>query len=344
MAKKLFFIFIFLLIILTGTSGYMIIEGWNFIDSLYMTVITVTTIGFTEVRPLSVYGRVFTILFALIGIGVITTFISIISSIITQTKIIENYRRKKMEKSISRLKNHVIVCGAGNIGRYVIKELVRENKRPVVVIDNDPNFINLAQKDLKDIDYNEKSLFFVEGDPSKEDILLNHANINNAYGLVTCLPNDSSNLLISLTVKNLNPRVKVSAFVIEEENIPKFYLLGVDDVISGNFIIGKRLATSMVNENILSFIEQISFIRDRSYYIADIVISSDSKVIGKTLRELNLPNNFDLLVVAVKSQDFSEYIFNPKADYTINKNDVLIVMGKKKISRKLVIMSKISFL
>jgi len=329
MTKKIFFILVVLFIIFLGTIGYMLIENWSFLDALYMTIITITTIGFGEVRPLNVGGRVFTMFFSIIGIVIITTFISVISSFIIQTKIVENYRRRKMEKTIREIKGHIIICGAGNIGRYVLKEVLKEKKRPVIVIDNDTNFLSLAQNSVKDIEYNNKKLIFIDGDPSKEEVLLNKANINNAYGLIACLPNDSSNLLIALTVKNLNPRVKVSAFVLEEENIPKFYLVGVDDVVSGNFLIGKRLASSMINENILSFIEQVTFVKDRSYYLADVTVSKGSSIIGKTLREINVPNKFDILIIAVKSVEFSEYIFNPKADHVIKENDILIVMGQK---------------
>ena len=316
--------------ILIGTFGYMMLEKWNFLDSIYMTIITLTTIGFQEVHPLSSAGRIFTLVFALIGFSILAGSISILSSAIIEWRVIERYRRKKMFDKIKKFKKHIIICGAGRIGKYVILEMLK-SKKEFVVIDHEPSYI---QQIIKELNLGEKDLYFIEGDATKEEILL-QAGIMNAEGLISCLPEDSQNLFICLTAKSLKQNLKVTSFVIEEQNTSKFFLIGVDEVVSGNFIIGKRLALSMMNENILSFLEQVTYIEKQAYYLGNVDVKSHSSLIGKTLKDANIGHNVGLLIFAIKKAGETQYEFNPKSDHIVQTGDVMIALGSQHDLEKL---------
>ncbi len=318
--------------ILIGSISYMWIENWSFLDALYMTVMTLTTIGFAEVHPLSKLGRLFTIFFSLMGFFILAGSITILSSAIVEGNVLGIIRRKKMFKKISKTKKHIIICGAGRIGKHVIHEVMKSKKK-FVVIDHDKNYIDELMK-TKGLTEKNGDFLFIEGDATKEEILI-QAGITNASGLISCLAEDSQNLFISLTAKHLNPKIKVSAYVIEEQNTEKFFMIGVDEVVSGNFIIGKRLAISMMKENILSFLDQVTFVGEQAYYLGDVTLKDNSPISGKSLREAAITQNVGLLVFAIKSFNTNKYQFNPNPNSILKMGDVLVVMGTSNDLEKL---------
>ena len=324
-AKRIIGIIIFILaMILLGTLGFMLIEGWNFLDSIYMTIIILTTIGFQEVHPLSGSGKVFTMIFSLIGFSILAGSISILSSAIIEGKVINIYRRKRMQKRISKLKKHTIICGAGHIGKHVIREIINL-KEEFVVIDYAGELLQQIQSELE---ANSKSneFLYLEGDAGREEVLL-QAGIEQAAGLISCLPQDAQNLLICLTAKTMNPKLKIASFVIEEQNSSKFFRIGVDEVISGNFLIGKRLALSVKNSNIISFLDQVTYINKEPFYLEEVQLMASSPLVGKMLKETGIAKEIGLLIIAVKKQHRQKYDFNPKADTSLDAGDILITIG-----------------
>lgn len=320
--------------IVLGTISYMGFEKWGFIDSLYMTVMTITSIGSQEIKPLSIQGKIFTIIYSLIGFLTMAGSIGILSSALIEGHILGVYKRRKKMRKIEKLKNHLIICGVGDIANHVIREVIRANKDFVLIDEaakikafkEEMSYIGIG-KDLE-------KLLIIEGDPSKEDVLLS-AGLSNAKGLLSCMQEDAQNLFICLSAKNLNPLIRLSTYVIEEENTPKFFLIGVDDVVSGNFIIGKRIAYAMLQENVQSFLDQVTFIGQKAFFLGEVEIKEQSFLIGKTLKESNISNATGLLVFSIKKFNQSDFIFNPNSNILLEQGDILIVLGSDEDVKKL---------
>lgn len=309
--------------IVLGTITYILLENWNVLDSLYMTVIVLTTIGFSEVHPLSVNGRIFTIIFSLIGFGILAVAISILSSSIIEGDILGNRRRKKMLQNMKRLKNHLIVCGAGKVGKHVITS-IREAKRSFVAIDITESALSQYHEENGTSD-----CFFIQGDATDEKIL-QQAGVERAYGLISCVRDDAKNLFICLTAKKLNPNIKISSYVIDEVNMSKFYMVGADEVVSGDFVIGKRLIVSLLNENIASFLEQTNYVSaDEAFFLGDVVVSDNSRLINKSIREADIYRKVGLLIFAYKSHSDNSFTFNPDASIVLNAGDTLVTFGSQ---------------
>ncbi len=287
-----------------------------------MTVIIITTIGFKEVRELSYHGRIFTIIFSLLGYIGFFVSMSIFSSIIIEFILINKGGNKRMLEKISKLKHHYIICGIGKVGKNVVSSLLKLNETIVLIDTNDilakyPEFSN-----------NEKILY-ITGDATNEDILIS-AGIKNAKGLVTSVRDDAINLFIALTAKKLNPNLKISTYVLDEKNISKFYSIGVDEIISGDSLIGERLALSLTNKNIFKFIEQTNIINsDQLFYVGDITIKAKSKFIGNSIKEANIYRKIGLLIFAIKKHNEAFYKYNPDPDTILEENDILITFGSK---------------
>jgi len=290
-----------------------------------MTVIVITTIGFKEVKPLSHNGIIFTIIFSLLGFIGFFLSLSIFSSIILEFIILNNRSNKKMLDKISKLKNHYIICGIGKVGKNVVSSLLKLNKKLVLI-----DIIDIKEIILSHLDFNNnKNIFYITGDATDENILL-QAGIKNAKGLVASVRDDAINLFIALTAKKLNPDLTIASYVIEEKNISKFYSIGIDEVISGDSLIGERLALSLTNKNIFKFIEQTNIINgDQTFYIGDIAIKENSKFIGKSLRDTNIYREIGLLIFAIKKYNEQFYKYNPDLETILEKGDILITFGSE---------------
>jgi voltage-gated potassium channel len=208
-----------------GTALYSWIEGWSLLDSLYMTVLVLTTIGFREVQPLSSGGTVFTIIFSLVGFIFLAGFISLFSSNILEILLSEKRKGKRMQKRINKLKDHIIVCGSGKLGRHIIGSFL-DHKQDFVVIDIAEHLYKLLGIE----ESTEKHPWhYVEGDPTEEDFL-RRTGIEKAAGIITCMPQDAQNLFIGVTAKKLCPGIKWTTVVNDENNSTKFTTVGADDV------------------------------------------------------------------------------------------------------------------
>ncbi len=314
-----------LFMILVGTTMYTWIEGWSVFDSLYMTVIVLTTIGFQELHPLSRNGRIFTIVFSLSGYFLLAASISILISSIIESDFLNNRRRKRMFDRISRLRNHIIICGAGKVGGHVTDSLLQARK-PFVLIDTDPAvFERFAQRRKIET----RNLLTITGDATKEEIL-QQAGVEKAFGIITCVRNDAVNLFIALTAKKLNPNIRISSYVMDEVNIKKFYHIGADDVISGDFVIGKRLTASMLNPNIALFIEQTNALGENdSFFVGNVTIGDRSPHVNKTIREADIFRQVGLLIFALRKKDSAKFMFNPDAATLLEHGDTLITFGSQ---------------
>jgi len=309
-------------ILLLGTLGYMFVEGWGFLDSLYMTVITIATVGFKEVGPLSSQGKIFTILLIMIGMGILLFSISTVTAFLVEGDLNVMLRRRKMVKRISELTGHYIVCGIGKIGMHIIDELYKTG-RHFVAIDRNEKVCNALA---------DKKILYIQGDATHSSVLKS-ANIEYAKGIFCSLHDDAENLLLTLTAKALNPKLRIIVKAEEDESDEKMRKAGADGVILPKFIGGLRMASEMVRPKAVTFLDGMLKGPDEVCRVEDITFDDSSQFIGKTLKESGLLNKKGITVVAVKKGN--RYIFNPAEEEKIESGDDLIIIGETKNIREI---------
>ena len=320
---------VFLLaIILIGTVGYWFIGGrqYSFMDTLYMTVITILTIGFTEVIDLSGNpgGRAFTIFIAISGIGITMYVITNLIGLVVEGELTESFRRRRMEKTVNNYRHHFIVCGLGAIGSYIAGELYG-TRRPYVVVDADKEVVEKALQSLPD-------QIVLEGDATNNDTLIK-AGIERAAGLFAVTGDDNQNLVISLTAKQVNPRVRVVARCTDVRNDEKIKRAGADAVVSPDFIGGLRMTSEMIRPTVVSFLDMMLRETDKNLRVEE--ISLPDAFVGKAISALDLKRHPQTLILAVKTED--GWIYNPSRDYVIRIADTLVYIstpeGKDELER-----------
>ena len=303
---------LFLMVVLTliGTIGYIVIEGYNFLEALYMTVITVASVGFNEVHPLSEAGRVFTIFLIVINLGLFTYFITLLSRYFFDLEFIKKYKLIKMENSIQKLKDHVIICGFGRNGKESA-QVLHHNKIPFVVVEEK----NELEKDLDfEVEY------FMKGDATKDETLL-EAGIANARAVIITLPVDADNLFVVLTARQLNPNVKVISRASQDSSIKKLKIAGASNVIMPDKIGGAHMATLVMLPDVVELLSIMSTRNNAEFRVAEL---EAGKTI--TLNELDLWKKTNCTLLGIKNKD-NHFTINPPATHTVNAGEDLIVMG-----------------
>lgn len=305
-------------IILGGAVGYHIIEGWPFIDAFYMTIITISTVGFGEVRPLSGVGKVFTIILILSGVATITTGVSLIFSSIIEGTFGEIMRRQRMKKKLKKIKDHFIICGIGVVGEDIVQEFIRQ-KSSFVIIEKDKNVLDSLLNDLPDV-------LYVLGDATDDEVLKD-AGIERAKGIIAVLGNDADNLYICLTARSLNPQSRIIARAIEGEAINKLKKAGADYVFAPEKIGGVRLAAAALRPTVTSFLDAILKGEYLNLVLDEVEVREHSVIADKTLKEAEISKNIGIIILAIKSANVAKLVFNPSSDTLINQGDVLISFG-----------------
>lgn len=295
-----------------GAVGYRLIEGFSWVDGVYMTFITLTTIGFREVAPLSAGGRIFTMLLATFGIGAVAFIATRAAQFLLNPEAI---RTRRMTNKISDLDSHYVICGYGRIGRRIALDLKRAN-RPFVVVDASPERCDEAIAD---------GVLAVHGDAEEEQVL-ESAGIRRARGLILTLPNDSSNVYVTLSARGMNPGLYIVARTDTHRNRQKLERAGVNTVIAANEIGADRMASVILRPNVSRFVEEVLQSHSFDLNLDEVLVEPRSKVAGKTLRDSGLRSKYNAMVVAILGQD-GKMNFNPPAEATINPGDTLIVMG-----------------
>ncbi|MBI2362731.1 MAG: potassium channel protein [Elusimicrobia bacterium] len=298
-----------------GTLGYMLVEGWSPFDALYMTVITVGTVGYGETHPLNGPGRVFTIFLILMGLGVTAYAFSQLTAILVEGGLSNVMRRKKMEKRITELEQHFIISGLGHIGRVILEELT-STKRPVVIIERDAE---------KAAELEREGLLVVHGDALHDEVL-ERTGIKRARGIFCTLGNDQDNIVLALAAKEFNPSVRVVSELHEPRHRDRLARCGADAVVSSPHIGGLRLASEMVRPITVSFLD--SMIRDRSYTyrFEEVSVAPGSRLVGRPLGRLEVSGRAPA-VVAVKESKSGRYAINPPDEQALEAGDVLVVLG-----------------
>lgn len=303
-------VFMLLLTILVGTAGFMFIEHYNFLDALYMTVITISTVGFAEVKPLSETGRIFTIILILVNLGLFTYFVTLLTRFFSDGEFIKLYKQIKMENSIQQLRQHVIICGFGRNGKESA-QILFNNKIPFVV---------LEEKNEKEKDLDFEVLYFMKGDATKDEVLL-EAGIKNARALIITLPIDADNVFVVLTAKQLNPGIKIISRASQDSSVKKLKIAGADNVIMPDKIGGAHMATLVMLPDVVEMLSIMSTQSNASFRVAEVQASKNI-----SLGELDMWSKTNCTILGIKTAG-NQYIVNPDAGYQISSGDGLIVMG-----------------
>ena len=313
----------FLLVALLGfgTLGYYLIEGWGWMDGLYMTFITLTTIGFREVNSLSDAGRLFTIAIGILGIGSVAFIGTRVAQLVLTGQLI---RFRHMKKQIEQLNDHYIIAGFGRIGSRIAHDLSDAGKS-FVVLDHDENKLQTAARN---------GFKYWHGDAQSE-ATLTIAGIERATGLILTLPEDSSNVFATLTARELNPSIFIMVRTDTHKNMRKLIRAGADKVVAAYEIGADRMAHVILKPNVDRFMEEALLSNDLDLNMHEVVVEKGALLDGTTLAESSFRSQFDAIVVALINSDDGSMNFNPRADTRITAGDVLIVLGSDAMVRRL---------
>ncbi|MCA1905986.1 MAG: potassium channel protein [Desulfarculus sp.] len=304
-----------LLVLAGGTAGYMLIEGWDFHDSLFMTITTVATVGYGEVHPLSRPGEIFSMALILVGVGSVLYFLTMITQWVVEGKLRQVMGRRSLERKIRSLKDHYIICGYGRIGAQVADMLAEKNVGMVVIDTSEEATRRLEAA----------GIHYVLGSATEDESLL-AAGIDRARGLVATVSSDADNVYIVLTARGMRPDLFIIARATEPGSERKLKRAGADKVVSPYFIGARRIAQTVLRPSVADFIDLTFHGSDLALQMEELVVGQENELVGVSLKESGLRQKLDLIILAIKKAD-DRMIFNPPADTVIDRGDTLIAMG-----------------
>ncbi|MCD6453426.1 MAG: potassium channel protein [Dehalococcoidales bacterium] len=303
-------------IIATGTIGYMRIEGWPPSDAIYMTMITITTVGYGEVHPLTSAGRIFSIFLILGGVSGALFVLSALVEYIVEGKLGITLRRRQMKAKIAKLKDHFILCGYGRVGED-IAHTFSEEEVSFVVIDSHPNNAALAEK---------QGYLYLLGDATSDKALL-EAGIKKARGLVAAVGSDVDNTYITLSARGLCPNLFIEARASNREAEIKLKRAGANRVVSPNTIGARRMAMLVLRPGVVDFIDTVAYHRGRELQMENIAIGDKSRLVGQTVNAIRRQNKVSILAI---NREKGRLVANPSGEEVIKAQDCLVIMGTKK--------------
>ncbi len=292
----------------------MTIENMNFLNAFYMTIITVATVGFKEVKDLTDMGKMFTIILIICGFGVFAYSMTTGAKILIEGELKEVFKKKKMKKQIGALKDHYIICGYGRMGRIICNELKVNGIKFVVIEKNKENIPE------------EQDLLYIIGDATKDEVL-KEAGITYAKGIISVLPSDAENLYVVVSSRFLNPKLFIVVRATDEEARTKLKMAGANKVICPYYTGGLRIAHTVLRPNVIDFLEFATGSEYKDVQIEEIEISSNSSLIKKSLKDAEIGSKFGVIVIGIKRAE-GEIELNPSADTIISPKDILIIIGK----------------
>ena len=322
--KKLFIAFgLILAILVVGTSGFMIIEGYRFLDAVYMTIITAASVGFREVNPLSDAGKIFTSSLIIMSLITLGYSISVITTYIIEGEFQTYFKHQKVKSEISKLDRHVIVCGYGRNGRQACEQLKSGNKK-FLVIESNPQVIEQIRA--------EGNVLFIEGNATKDEVLID-AIITKSSALITTLPDDADNVFVVLTAREMNPKLKIISRASDDGSEGKLKRAGANNVIMPDKIGGTHMAALVTKPDVLEFLDYIT--GKINIRLEEIFYSNLSdRLKNKTIRELEIRNKTGANIIGFKKGD-GEYIVNPDPDTVMQMDSKLFVLGTQEQVTKL---------
>jgi voltage-gated potassium channel len=307
-------IILLIFVTLGGTIGYMAVEGWDLLDAFYMTVISLTSVGFGEVHPLSPAGKIFTVLVILGGVAIVAMALGFGSRIVLEGQLERLMGRRKVEKGIARLRDHYIVCGYGRMGKVISQEFLKKPV-PFVIVERDPEI-------FKSID---PGVLAICGN-AEEDAVLKAAGIGSARGLVTVVSSDADNVYITLTAAGLRPDLYIVARAGDEGAERKLMRAGASKVVCPYAIGGAGIANAILRPAVVDFIELVTRREHLELQMEEVLVAPTSPLAGRSILQTGLRQQYGAIVVAVKKG--SDHMqFNPEPDHRIDAGDRLIVLG-----------------
>ena len=313
----LFLIGILVVLLGFGSLGFVWLEGWDFFDALYMTVTTLSTVGYGEIHPLSHTGRLYNMVLILAGMGVMIYIITALARVVVEGEMREVLGKRKLKKDIKRLKDHYIICGFGRIGEIIARQLKRRGVS-VVIVENKPENLSLLE---------ESGYYFIDGDATREEVLL-EVGIERARGLVAVVSTDAQNVYIVLTARSLNPHLYIVARAEESGAEKKLLQAGADRVESPYEMGGRKMAHAIMRPTVTTFME-LALTEGVEWSMEEVRVGEGSSLAGVALKDSGIRQQFDLILVAIKRAD-GEMLFNPTLETVILAGDTLIALGMRK--------------
>lgn len=299
-----------------GTFGYWALEGWSFLDALYMTVITIGSVGYGEVRTLSLLGRIFTIIFIVIGVGSVATSFTLLVETFLSAELRGELQALRMQNQIDKLSGHIIICGYGRVGQNAAEMLSRDQKHQIVIVDSSAKLVEQLRGEEP---------FVLEGNATDDDIL-RKAGIERAWGLIVALGEDSQNLFIVVSARALNPNLTIVARSSRVENEKKMIRAGADRVVSPYNIGGQRMANSLMRPHLTEFIDGLTIGSGVELWLEEMMVEEGSGLVGQTVAELDLRRRSGVTLLAILR---SHGVLTPGGNTHIQLDDHLILIGTR---------------
>lgn len=309
--------------IAVGAIGFHFIEDLSWLDSVYIATETVTTVGYGDIPPRTDAGKMFASVFMLLGVGTVLYALTVLAQAVLQSEIVEALGLRQKRRGMEKLNNHFIVCGAGRVGRRIIRNLQRENL-PFVLIERD---------ERKVAEFEASGAFILIADATLEENL-NQAGVRRAKGLATCLADDAANVYVVLTARDMNRNLHIVARAVEEQAEPKLIRAGANRVVAPTIIGGQSMARALLKPAIADFMDSI-VAENLDLAFEEFAVARDSVYVGQELKTTNIGTELNLLIVAIR-RETGEMIFHPSADTRILGGDLLIVIGKAEQMKKLI--------
>lgn len=301
--------------VLFGTVGFHLVEGWTLADSLYVTVQTLTTVGYGDLPPHSARGRAFAVLVMLLGAGGVALAVSTIVQSVVQLELISTFGQRRLSRRMSKLRDHYIICGSGRVGAHLVRDLLRDNLRFVVIEKDQQRAAELSQRGVS----------VLVSDATLEESL-REVGVEHAKGLAACLPDDADNVYVVLTARDLNPQLHIVARAAEEQAEAKLLRAGANHVVAPTIIGGHRMAVALTRPVVGEFFEAV-VTNKLGLGFEQVEVNSDSSLIGKELGSTGIASELDVVIVGIRRRD-GEILFNPAGEKIIEDGDLLIAIGR----------------
>ncbi|MDE0010820.1 MAG: potassium channel protein [Candidatus Poribacteria bacterium] len=310
-------------LLVTGTVGYLLLENnnpirrWQLLDAIYMTVITLTTVGYGNMN-MSDAGRIFTLFLLIGGFGVFTYSVTIATAFLIEGQLQSFFRQQKMVRTVDKLSNHYIICGLGDTGVHVLDEMLKAEVDFVGIEFEEERLIHLS--DTRDFPY-------LQGDATDDEVLI-RAGITRAQGLVTCLSRDQDNLFVVISARKLNPRLKIASKAVEDNSPGKLVTAGADEVVLPDHIGGLRLASSILYPHLVEFLASITQDQQGTHF-AESIVQRNAPLDGTSLKNANIQEQTGLVVLAIRYTD-GVFLYNPPGDKLVGAGDALLVIANQR--------------
>jgi voltage-gated potassium channel len=301
--------------ILLGTLGFYLIEGWSLADSLYVTVQTLTTVGYGDVPPHTAEGRLFAVLVMLVGAGGVALAVSTIVQSVVQSELVATFGERRRSKQMSKLHNHYIVCGSGRVGSNLVRDLIRANE----------SFVVIEQDQQRATEFSQRGVHVLVGDATLEEIL-REARVEHARGLAACLPDDADNVYVVLTARDINPGLRIVARAAEEQAESKLLRAGASHVVAPTIIGGHRMALALTKPAVSEFMDSITA-SELGLGFEQVEVDAASSLVGRKLSETPIRSELDVVIVSIRRQG-GKTLFNPSGTAEIENGDILIAIGQ----------------